>query len=134
MDKYDLSQFRTVPNRKIKSLRHSRRTLRSSKMRIAGEWEPVFRRRLHLIAVLLKILNSKITHLKYRIWFHTHLRQWQIFYLFWWCWIMGMWNKIVIHGGISCFVLCINTALFFSIIEFVHGVASLDFFQIPATK
>lgn len=28
-------------------------------MRVAGEWEPVFRRRLCLIAVLLKILNSK---------------------------------------------------------------------------
>lgn len=66
MDKYDLSQFRTVPNRKIKSLRHSRRTLRSSKMRIAVEWEPVFWRRLCLIAVLLKILNSKKKHLKYR--------------------------------------------------------------------
>lgn len=58
LDKYDLSQFRTVPNRKIKLLRHSRRTLRSSKMRVAGVWEPAFRRRLHLFVVLLKILSS----------------------------------------------------------------------------
>lgn len=58
MDKYGLSQFRAVPNREIKLLRHSRRTLRSSKMRVAGVREPIFRRSLHLFAILQKILSS----------------------------------------------------------------------------